>query len=152
MPNRRNLRPVILWGDALDKYVYCGYPLDEAVSYGLPREGSEQVQGSSGVEDGWDEGTDYYLAGSARHIPREGANTPEGVFATGWEDADGWDAFLAWARTGKEFRWIFDRNTLGTYQLSYLVEPRSGPPDLEQSFLRRLPLIIRNASAAYTGY
>lgn len=152
MPNRRNLRPAIVWGDALDKTILFGYPLDESMSYGLPREGSEQVQGSSGVEDGWDEGTDFYLDGVARYIPRETGNTPEGFSATGWEDANGWDAFLNWARTGKAFRWCFDRGDLGTYVASYLVAPRDGPPELEENFTRRVVLRIRNAAGAYTGY
>lgn len=152
MPNRRNLRPAIVWGDAFENILLFGYPLDEAVSYPLPREGSEQVQGDSGEEDAWDNGTDQYLEGKVRWIPRETGNTPEGVSATGWEGATGWAAFLSWARTKKVFRWAFDRGATGTYQTAYLVEP-SGRPDLENDMTRALSLSIRASNGvAFDGY
>jgi hypothetical protein len=153
MPNYRNMRPAIIWGDAYENTLFFGYPLDEANAYPLPREGSEVTQGSSGVEDAWDEGTDEYLKGRARWIPRETGNTPEGVSATGWEGATGWREALKWMWRKNVARWAFDRSALGTYKPFYLVAPHDAEPELESNYTRALSLVIRSSDqTAFEGY
>lgn len=153
MPLYRDKRPAIVWGDTLANTLYFGYWFDESLSYSLPRAGSEQVQGSSGVEDSWDEGTDQYLEGRARYIPRVTGNTPEGFSATGWEGATGWAAFLAWARLKNVFRFCPDRSDLATYTESYLVAPITERPELEEDFTRALTMLIRSVDGSpYEGY
>jgi hypothetical protein len=108
MPNYRGVPINILWGAGFANTLTLGYPLDAAVAYSLPREGSEWVQASSGVEDAWITGHDQYLRGIVRWIPREDRLTPEGRLATGWDGPNGWRAFLEWARAKNPFRVVRD--------------------------------------------
>lgn len=152
MPNYRKARPAILWGDAFANTLLFGYPLDEAMTYALPREGSEEVQGSSGIEDSWDEGTDHYIEGRARWIPRETGNTPEGVSATGWEGATGWREFLIWAWRKNVLRFVPDRDFLAVYKECYLVAPRERPAT-EIDYTRHLLMTLRTVDGtALDGY
>lgn len=152
MPNR-TARPAIIWNDTYNKTLLFGYPLDEAISYPMPREGSEEIQGSSGIEDAWDEGTDYYLEGAVRWIPINTGNTPEGVSQTGWDGNSGWRAFLEWAWEKNVIRFCPDQNDLGTYYNCYLVAPRSDKPELESNYTRKVFLVLRTSDGTViVGY
>lgn len=115
MPDYRGLRPRILWGtstgvaDAWD----FGYPLDQANAYSLDREGSEQVQLVSGVEDASQAGQDYYLEGVARWIPPEDTLASGSVRrATGWNGTSGVDAARHWMRGKRVVRVCPDNRNL----------------------------------------
>lgn len=56
--------------------------LDQPVAWEEPREGSAWVQGASGTEDAWIQGTDYHFAGSVRWVPKADRDTPASV--SGW--------------------------------------------------------------------
>lgn len=140
----------IAWGATFTNSLTLGYPIDNIVTWSQPREGSEYVRSPAGGEDAWDEGTDYYLAGDVRWIPTSDTTTPA---AKGWDGADGWRAFLEWARQKNAIRFYAD--TVGaptTYITSYLAEPMSGPPDIESDGTRKLRLVIRNTSTDYSGF
>lgn len=126
-----------------------GYPLDSAVSYPEPREGSEWAQAPSGVEDAWDGGADELLEGDARWIPT--VNTTDPV-ATGWDGAAGWAAFLTWARKKNALRLYPDRDS-ASFVDCYLVEPMQGAPSTEDDGSRALRLKLRSTDgSAFTGY
>jgi len=143
-------RPQITWEAAFANQLDFGYPLDNAVSYSQDREGSEWVQGPSGVEESWLLGVDDYLAADVRWIPTADTTNP---VATGWDGATGWRAFLAWARDmANPFRFFPDKD-LGGFTLSTLVTPREGEPGLESDGTRRFRFVIRNSAGnPYTGY
>jgi hypothetical protein len=147
----RTTVPRITWGAAFANQLDIGFPMDNATSWSQPREGSETAKSPGGVEDAWTVGTDEYLAGLIRWITTADITSP--VVASGWDATDGWKDFLEWARDKNQFRWIPDKDTPGTYILSYLVEPMEGEPDLESNGDRRLRLVMRNGDGnAYTGY
>ncbi|HRN54414.1 MAG TPA: hypothetical protein PK788_13035 [Gemmatimonadaceae bacterium] len=98
----RGIRPFIVWGSAFpQERLIFGWPLDDAIAYSLPRNGSEFIVLPSGVTDAWLTGHDSILAARVRSIPRVDELLPRP--ATGWEGAAGWDAFLRWAREGGAF-------------------------------------------------
>lgn len=140
--------PKITWGTSFANTLGFLGPLDNAVAYGEPREGSECAQATSGAEDAWIVGTDQYLEGDVRWIPGATAGS-----ITGWDGSTGWAAFLAWARAKNAFRFFPDA-TSGTYQSVYLVEPAKGAPTVEETDgTRRLRLKLRDAAqAAFEGY
>lgn len=146
--------PQILWEAGFAETLEFGYPLDRAVSWSEPREGTERVTAPSGSFDVWTTGEYELLRGMARWIPASDDTTPAGVPITGWDGSTGWAAFLSWARDGHLFRFVPDRDTPGTYVESYLREPLEGAPSLEDVDLtRRVSLVIYNADGnAYTGY
>lgn len=154
MPDYLAKRVRIVWGDALDKTLNVGYPLDDPMSYPVPRDGFDSVQGTSGVEDAWVAGEDQYLEGTARWIPRDDGNTDEGNPATGWDGANGFAAFLSWARGKRVFRFYPD--LVGAplvYYSMYLREPMAEKPEFEDNWTRRVRLVMRTSDGAVvTGY
>lgn len=148
--NYRGIRPRIHWGPAHDKVLVFGYPLDRVRAYPLPREGSEWAMSPAGVEDAWIVGTDYFLEGDYRWIPREATTNP---VATGWNDVDGVEAWLTYMREKNTCRFIPDWQNVAVYKTVYLHEPISGPPDQESNLLRRIPLVLRAADGLpFDGY
>lgn len=154
MPDYLAKRCKIVWGDALDKTLDIGYPLDDPTTYPMPREGSEAAQGSSGVEDAWVAGEDQFLEGTARWIPKDNGNTDEGNASTGWDGADGFASFLSWARGKKVFRFYPDIvGAAATYLTMYLVEPMGQPAEHEDNWTRRVRLVMRTSDGtAVTGF
>lgn len=144
--------PKITWGTSFANTLYLGYPLDSALSFSSPREGIEIIRSPSGEQDVWSLGVNFYLTGTARFIPISNGTTPYGDTITGWDGATGFRAFLDWAKEGNAIRWFPDKDS-GTYITSYLDFSPEDRPTLEkdQTF-RSYPLIIWNASTAYTGY
>jgi hypothetical protein len=151
MANFRGLIPQIKWGAAFANVLVIGYPLDDAVAYGEPREGSDFVQGASGVEDSWVQGEDQCLEGTIRWIPQLVTTTPA---ATGWDDATGFRDFLSWARAKNVFRWYPDiAGTPGTFYNMYLVDPMKGGGDLEDDRTRKFHVKMRTSdNAVVAGY
>lgn len=154
MPNYRGVRPAILWGSGFANTLLAFGGLDMPGGYPEPRAGSEFVQAVSGVEDSWIVGTDQYLEGELRWIPRIDGTNPKGQSVTGWEGAAGVAAFLTWARAKNVFRFAPDAAALGTYWPMYLVEPMNGPPTFEKdSMSRRLKLRMRTSDGSTpSGY
>ena len=148
MADYRAKRPKILWGAAFANTLSFGYPLDNVVAGDEPRAGFAVDQAPSGVEDSWDNGTDYVLSADVRYIPQADTVSPT---ATGWDGATGFRAFVQWARKKNLVRFYPDKDA-GTFIDSYLVEPMTGQPELEEDGTRRLRLKLRNASTAYDGY
>lgn len=141
--------PKITWGAGFVNTLTFGQPLDSAVSYPLPREGSEWAQGSSGERDAWLQGDDQRLQGVVRNIPTADSADP---VATGWDGVAGWAAFLSWARAMNPFRWYPDRD-LAAFHTCYLVEPLQGAPTQEENGDRQLAIEIEDTSGtAFTGY
>lgn len=138
--------PKVVWNaNDLD----IGYPLDNAVSYGEPVEGSDLVVAPSGARDVWIPRTREILVGDVRWIPTTDTTDP---VATGWDGAAGWAAFLAYARKGSSFDFYPDRSST-TSIASYLLEPFRGEPPIESDGSRRLRLMIESVDgSAYTGY
>lgn len=143
--------PRITWGAAFVNQLDIGWPLDNAVSYPNPREGSETAKGASGLEDAWRVGQDQYLEGDIRWIPTADATVP--VVATGWDGATGFRAFLESARDKNIFRWIPDKGTPGTFFPVYLEAPMGDPPSIEGDGTRSIHIKIRTSDdSVFTGY
>lgn len=146
-------KPAILWGASFANTLEFGYPLDQAVTYPEPREGSEWAVAPSGEADAWITGTSQLLSAVARWIPIADGTTPEGTPITGWDGATGWGSFLTWARAWNPFRFVPLRTDTLTYVESLWVDPMRGTPPLEDDGTRRLPFVIRStADTAYTGF
>lgn len=143
--------PMIHW-DTGPNVLEFGYPIDAAVAWDEPLEGSNLIVAPSGVRDGWIVRDEPRLAGTVRWIPTDNiADTGHAPFS-GWDSANGWAAFLSFARKGNSFLFFPDR-TLGTSISSYLVSPFSGEPGQAQDGTRTLRLVIASDSATkYTGY
>jgi hypothetical protein len=148
MPDYRSKLPKILWGAGFVNTLNVGYPLDNWATFADPREGFQTTRAPSGVEDAWDVQDDYYLAADLRWIPAANTAAP---LATGWDGVTGVRAFLAWARRKNLVRFYPDA-TSGTFIDSYLVDPMSGEPPLEDDGTRRIRLVLRSATTAFEGY
>lgn len=144
----------ITWGAAFGNVLAIGYALDEAVSYPVPREGSEWAQCDSGEEDGWIVGTDQMLEGMVRWIPRVTGVTPEGRNATGWDGPTGWREFLTHARGKNIYRFYPDMiDAPAVYKECYLVAPLTERPEPEDDYSRKLRLVQRTADGSvWEGY
>jgi hypothetical protein len=129
-----------------------GYPMDAAVSWPEPVEGSVLVAAPSGARDGWIVRDEPRLAGTVRWIPSANITTTGYAPFTGWDGAAGWAAFLSYVRLGNSFAFFPDR-TLGTSITSYLVSPFQGEPGQGGDGTRALRLVIASSSSTeYTGY
>lgn len=135
--------------DVGPKILEFGYPLDAAVAWREPVEGSQFAAAPSGARDAWIVREEPRLAGSVRWIPTTVIASPP---FTGWDDVDGWNDFLTFARAMNSFDFFPDR-TLGTKITSHLVAPLSGEIPLEPDGTRNMRLIIASADATtYDGY
>lgn len=117
-------------------------PLEQAVSYSEPRPDFEAFEFSSGVEDAWDAGENFFLAGAARWIPKDA-----GSGITGWDSSTGWAAFLAWARRKRVWDFYPDEADLLTYYRVVLTEPMKDRPGVEPNGTRRVDLAVKSADA-----
>lgn len=135
-----------------------GEPLDQAVSYSQPRDGSRHLQAASGVEDAWITGRDELLEGGIRWIPTE----PQGIprVSSPWNGAGevegintSFDFWLEEAQCKKTFLWVPNRSLSTVNVSSFLVNPLKGRPGLEQDFTRILPVAFRSENQdTYLGY
>lgn len=117
MSSYRGRVPRIRWGSTLQDEIVFGLPLERPKSFGQPREGREEAQAPSGVEDAWTLGTDRMLLGAVRMIPTE--DRLPYPRSTGWLGSAGWDAFLEYARDKGGFRVYPDsRNLLDSPRLT----------------------------------
>jgi len=144
--------PKIAWGAGFTGSLEFGYPLDFAISYSKPREGSDRVQFVSGEESSWITGTDFTLNGQVRWIPTNSGSSSLNVAQSGWDGQLGWQSFLEWGKTAQSFRFYADRDE-ASYITSTLVDPIDQPPSLEPADgTRVIQLTLRNPSSPYTGY
>lgn len=131
--------------------------LDNAVAYSVPREGSEQVQAPSGVEDAWTIGTDEMLRCMVRAVPADPRASP--AIVSGWYGESessgvnaGVKAMLKAGRDKQVMRFVPDRSSSTTYMDSYLVEPMGDAPTIDTNpGDRAFPLALRG-STVYAGY
>lgn len=145
-----NTIPQITWGAGFANLVSFGEPLDTPLSYGVPREGSEWAQGSSGDRDAWITGEDHRLRALVHRIPGTNTVTPP---ATGWDGATGWREFLAWARGMNAFRFYPNKDDAGTFLTCYLIAPLREPPTQEDDGTRSIEIELESTDgSAFTGY
>lgn len=132
--------------------------LDHPISGDVPREGSKWVQSASGVEDAWISGPDYTLSANVRWVPTAPQASP--VLVSGWDGRNeatgvncGVQAMLRAGRQKTTLRYVPDRSACTTYIDSYLQEPMTDLPTLEENRgpFRTFPLKLRNASTPYEG-
>lgn len=142
--------PQITWEGSFANTLNFGYPLNSVVAESKDRQGSERVQFVSGIEDAFITGTDFHLRFEARWIPVTSGSTPAGNSISGWDEADGVDAFLQWARQTNQFRFIPDKDDAGTFILSTLVNASVDKDDAQG--LHVVSMEIRNPNSAYLGY
>lgn len=142
-------RPKITWGSSFVNTLNIGYLFDNPTSYSNPLDGSERIKLTSGGEDSWIVGYEYFLRGRVRWIPTANSTNPT---ATGWDGTTGWRAFLEWTWNSNPFRWYPDKDT-ASYKLSYLVTPDfKAAPAIEMDGSRTLSIVIRNTTSDYSGY
>lgn len=150
--------------------VFPQWPFDRTKAYPRPREGSEFIKGSSGVEDAWivgPVGGDQYLETSIRYISAIDEIVPR--FGTGWEGTSpsttipgvgcGWRKLLELGRNKNLIRVSPDRTEMtrqqsgGGWADCYLDGPMTEDPDSESDGLRSLPLLLRtNNGYPIIGY
>lgn len=143
--------PKIEW-DTAPNTLEFGYPMDAAVSWEDPQDGSQFVVSPAGVRDSWIVGDQPMLSGAVRWLPT--TNIADTGFApfTGWDGATGWREFLKFARDMNTFLFFPDRD-IGTSISSYIVLPLRGAPPLDKDGTRRIQLVIASASAStYDDY
>src|SRR5690242_10065166 len=134
----------ILWGPTYENQLIVADPVYDLVSDREPRDGSEFIQGSSGVEDAWITGRDFVLSGEARFIPDASAT------ASGMSGPLSWQAFLDWARDKNPFRFVPDQtNPLFYVDSCYLVEPLKGAGGLGPDIKRKIPFKFRNPTVDF---
>lgn len=136
MPARK-----ILWGTNYENELLPG-ELYNIVTDREPRDGSEFVQGASGIEDSWITGFDYVMDAEARFVPDlPGGSVSPISGPLGWQD------FMDWARAKNPFRFVPDASLPDFYvDGCYLVEPMRGLGGLGTDIKRRISLKIRSAN------
>jgi hypothetical protein len=143
-------KPKITWGTSFASTITFGYPLDSAVSWTEPSEGSVIRRLTNGVMDAWIEGHEARLRAEVRWIPSTATTTP--VAATGWDDVNGWCDFLEWAREGHIFR-FYPNSSTGSYISSQLVGPEDAPSLEDTDGTRKFTMELRSTDGSlYTGY
>jgi hypothetical protein len=153
-------------GDSGATYFYqndltlLGVP-DNLIAWEEPREGSAWVQGGSGVEDAWIQGTDYRMTVTLPWVPFLDRASPEAV--SGWGGPReyngvncGISAMLRAGRTKATLTWYPNlygiTSSTATAVASYLVDPMRGAPTLQPNGDRSVTLDLRNASTPYKPY
>lgn len=142
------LLSAITWGSSFANTLEVGY-LDYLTSWSDPAPGSEWADVPSGAEDSWLSGHWYYVSGVVRWIPTTNETSP--FNRTGWDGTTGFRAFLEYARTKADIRFIPDRGTPGTYVTSKLAAPLNGEPGIEPGGTRTIQLVLRNPTTPYDG-
>lgn len=148
MATLRGTPLMITWGPGYANKAYLGYPLDNALSYSEPRAGSEFAMTAAGVEDAWVWGTDYYVSGDVRYVPRVDTLSPR---ATGWDGPTGVRAMLEWGRAKNPLKLHRGHDVSAGAWECYLTEPATGGGELEQDGTRKLSLKLRGNAGAFEG-
>jgi hypothetical protein len=147
--SRRGLIPKITWGASFANTLTFAQPLDRAITYDVPKDGSTRSESLDGTaEDGWTYKHRGILEGDARRIPY---TTTGGI--TGWEGTAGWDAFLIWALDTNAFRFYPAATDTATYLTCYLADHTIDDVDEEITRHRRVKLRMRTTTDdVITGY
>lgn len=127
--------------------------LDQPVAWEEPREGSAWVQGASGVEDAWIQGTDYRFGGTVQWVPKVDRDVPASVSGWGLPNEriginTGVAALLRAGRRKDALTFFADRTAVDSYYATTctLVEPLRGAPEVLPNGDRRLRLELRGTS------
>lgn len=129
------INPKFTWGSGFGNTLNITY-FQNVNAGSVLRDGSIYKQIASGEEDAWVQ-HDYTLSMDIRWITAEE-----------WIGSTGWRAFLEWGREKNQIR--FYQQGTGDFITSYLVEPMSGLPQMEDNGkFRRLSVTIRNATEPY---
>lgn len=124
--------------------------LDNVVAWEEPREGSAWVQGASGSEDAWIQGTDFRLDATVNWIPKLDRDTP--VSVSGWGLPNerigvntGVAALLRAGRNKETLSFLADRtSSIGLDVVScVLVDPLRGAPTMQPNGDRSMTLGLR---------
>jgi len=133
--------PKIVWGDALGNTIIFPGPPDTPQDYPEPYDSSEIHRFPSGMVDAWDGGTIYLVEFTVRHVPLTNL-TAFGYTATGWQEANGWAAFLAWAWDAGVFDLYPDKDA-ATKKSCILLKPRSAQYGHEKNTgLKQIPRFV----------
>lgn len=138
------LRAVGAGGSIFGTQLLLGYPLDEAIAFDRPAEGSMMAFLPSGEADAWDAGTADLLRATVRWVPREDTVTPA---ATGWDGATGFKAFLRHCRRANTVWLTPDTTDLSAGWTVRLEEPYDAEPALEPDMTRTVRLLLRSTTA-----
>src|SRR6266581_4414488 len=142
----------IYWGTNGENVVQLGYPLRDVVGDRLPRDGSQWVQGMSGVEDAWITGYDSVLSLLMQFVPVTphfyGAQAPNAL-QSALSGAGSVQGFLDWARQKQTFSFVPDILNAPLFAVPgcYLAEPvstRLGGRALSARLDYMQDLVIRN--------
>lgn len=127
--------------------------LDQPVAWEEPREGSVWVQGASGVEDAWIQGTDYRFGGTVQWVPKVDRDAPASVSGWGLPNERvgincGVAALLRAGRQKDALTFYADRTALDSYYATTctLVDPMRGAPEVLPNGDRRFRLELRGTS------
>ncbi|HYC32668.1 MAG TPA: hypothetical protein VEB59_10310, partial [Gemmatimonadales bacterium] len=73
---------------------------------------------------------------------------------SGWDSADGWSDFLAYARQARPIRFVPDADAPSEYVPCLLVEPWQEPPEPGWAVRRTITLLLRatDPSIPFEGY
>lgn len=145
--------PRILWGAGFANTLQAGWPLDAATTFSLPKPGFARSTTTGGTEDAWSYGDFHYLTGAVVGIRPTAFPGYQGRTVTGYDGATGWQAFMAWARTGNTLRFIPDDAVPGTFKECVMVQPMDSDGDTDPNdYSRRILFTFRSNSTPFTGF
>lgn len=145
----------LLWGVSssgstphYENELLLGYPPYDWITDRVVREGSEFVQGPSGVEDAWITGRDFTFEGEFRFIPDKPSTAPDRSVVAG---PNSWQAFLDYCRDKNDFRFVPYSSLPDFYvEKCYLVEPIRGFGGNLADLTRGVRLVLRSTSMDFT--
>lgn len=121
-----------------------GVPPVDVMAWPEPHAAAHVVDAADYGADGWDEPADELVTLTFRGIPSTAELGSYGIVRAGWDDVDGWDAWLRWARSGYDFQVILDRDAPAIVHRAYLVEPDRGGPTATPQLRRDLTVTLRD--------
>jgi hypothetical protein len=150
----------IYWGAAFAKVLSFGFPMLDVKTFPMPHRDSLLLRASDGGEvDGWSYRGDRFLTFRLPAVPPTTLANPYGYGeATGWDTADGWRDFFAFAWKMNVLRFApaladyVDGDTT-TYVECKLREPWDEPPSPGWNTTREVRLRLRSVEDSFfLGY
>lgn len=155
----RGLGAGIVWGAAFDKTLAFGFPMLAVKTYPSNRPGASSSRAMIGGElDAWTKGSDRLLSFRLPAIPPTTEADPYGYGeATGWDDADGWLDFLAFARAKNTLRFApvlasYASGDPATWLACKLRDPWDDPPGSGWNTRRDLTIVLRSLDDFFETY